>query len=318
VPLHQAALLLFVGSILAASPQPPPSRRGQSPPAVRINVKIPDTMKVSVQGSVRVNARLDEAVTVKLAEPSPWWDSNMFSAFIGAVIGALLVMIGQAAGAKLARGKLHRNSLVRLERRCQDYLNEILTNKRLAGDTKRACEKAALFWHLPNPFEVDRSFAVDIFDIDLAKRVTSLNTSIARYNHDLEHLGLAREGLQGAHLAGTLPLDVWKDAMKKQAEHWADIESFLDKADDEVRDIFAREVLLVAQYDSFRATLLRFFGLGKLLTWPLNEERVARERRDLDASREQELEASRKRLAERYGARARPKGDGAPAEPQNK
>ena len=201
---------------------------------------------------------------VKLAEPSPWWDSNTFSAFIGAVVGGLLVMVGQTAGAKLARGKLHRNSLVRLERRCQDYLNEVLTNKRLAGDTKRAAEKAALFWHLPNPFEVDRSFAVDIFDIDLGKRVVSLNTHLARFNHDLEHFGRARESLQGAHLAGTLPLAVWQDAMQKEAPHWGDLEKYLDQVDDEVRDIFAREVLLVAQYDSLRAALLRCGGLAQL------------------------------------------------------
>jgi hypothetical protein len=292
---------VVLGILAVAAVQPAATLRGRpSAPAPIVNALVPDTMKVSVQGAVPVNARIGDVVTVKLAERSPWWESKMLTAFGAALIGGLLVIVSQAAGARLARGKLHRNTLVRLDRLCQDYLNEILSNKRLALDAKKAAEDKALFWHLPHPFKVDPSFAVDIFDRDMVRRVASVNTDLSRYNRDLERLGRARDSLQTAHLAGTLPLPVWEDAMTKEAPRWGAFATHLDALDKSVRDVYVRAVLLVKQYDGFPARLLRFLGLGAVRSWSLNDGAVASMRATFDADRERELEASRKEIAERH------------------
>ena len=91
-----------------------------------------------------------------------------------------------------------------------------------------------------------------IMDLDLVKRVAGLNTDLARYNRDVQHLGRARDSLQTAHLADTLPLPAWQEAMKAEAPHWGDIAKHLDAVDNDVRDVCVRAILLVFQYDSVR------------------------------------------------------------------
>ena len=129
----------------------------------------------------------------------------------------------------------------------------------------------------------------------------SLNTDLTRYNHDLEHLGQARESLQSAYLAVTLPQADWEKAMHMEAPHWDEIAAHLDAVDGMVRDVCVRAVLLVGQYDGRRARLLRFFGLGILRTWPLSSELVAKERQAFDERRNEQLEADKKRLAAVHG-----------------
>ena len=287
------------GVLATCAAAQPVANQGRSAP--RITVTMPDSMSLSVRGPVPVSTHLDGIIKVKNAEPSPWWDSNMFSAFLGALVGGLLAVMSQAAGARLALGLRHRNTLVRLERICHDLLNEIISNKSLAADAKAAAAKAAVFWHLPNRFDVDKSFTMDIIDIDLVNRVGSLNTNLTRYNHDLEHLGQARESLQSAYLAVTLPQADWEKAMHLEAPHWDEIAVHLDAVDGMVRDVCVRAVLLVGQYDGRRARLLRFFGLGVLRTWPLSSELVAKERQAFDERRNEQLKADRKRLAEVHG-----------------
>lgn len=294
--------LVVLAGCLAFATVAAQTTRPRRPPPVSVNVVLPDTVKVSL-GSASVNARIGDTMTVRLADRPPWWDSNAFSAFGGAVIGGLLVIIGEASRARLKRGNVHRSSLARLERMCHDYLNQIITNKRLAGDAQKAGEMTAVFWHLPNPFEIDRSFTLDIIDLDMNKRVAGLNTDLLRYNNDIAHLSRAHDALQTSHLGGTLPLAFWQEAIKAHAVHWGDIAKHLDAIDGLVRDVCVRSYLLVFQYDSRRASLLRFFGLGVIRTWPLNDELVARESREFDSRRERELEEHRQRLIGLHGPR---------------
>ena len=298
--MHAQSLLcvsLGIFAIAAAQPAAPQQRPAPRPV---VNVLVPDSMKVSIQGAL-------PPVTVRLAERPRWWESNVLTAFGSALLGGFLVIFSQAARDRLARGKLHRNTLVRLDRQCTNYLNEILTNKRLALDAKKAAEETALFWQLPHPFKVDPSFTIDIFDRDLVKRVVGVNTDLSRYNQALEGLSRARYSLQTAHLAGTLPPPVWPDAMEKEAPRWQALATHLGALDGNVRDVYVRAVLLVGQYDGFRAGLLRFFGLGVVRSWSLRDEAVAKARRTFDAMREAELEASRQEIAERHGIAPRPR-----------
>jgi len=261
-------VLLSVCSVcapLVAQTAPRPLR-----PPISATFKVPDSMRVSL-GNTPINARIPDAVTVKLADRPPWWESNTFSAFGGALLGGLLVIIGEAARARLRRGGQHRTSLARLERVCVDYLNEILTNRRLARDAFMASAATALYWHLPNPFEIDRSFATDIMDLDTNKLTAAMNTDLLRYNYDIAKLGRARDALQTAHLADTLPLPVWQEAMRLEAPKWQRIATHLGIVDDLVRDVQVRAVLLVYQYDSrrvapalFRARHLSHLVVGRI------------------------------------------------------
>ena len=110
VPLALAWLVVYA-SVAAAqsSAQPKPSR-----PATPINVTLPDTMKVSLPGPVRVNASAREPLIVELAgvkmPGQPWWESNWASAVLSALVVILAVFVAQrlkdAADDRRAKARL--------------------------------------------------------------------------------------------------------------------------------------------------------------------------------------------------------------------
>lgn len=220
--------------------------------------------------------------------PQAWWDTNTFSALAGAIIGGLLVVVAEAARARLARGTLHRTSLVRLERACAAYLKEVTLNMGYALMAENAAGRATLFWKLPHPFEIETSFAVDIFDLDMNKRVASVNNNFMRYNRTVDHLRRVRESLQAAQLGGTLDPEVWVHATRQEGPQWAALQVFLSRLDDSIRDLKVRAVLMVEQYDSLPAQVMRCFGLGLVRSWPLREAVIEAARQELNAAREVE------------------------------
>ena len=217
------------------------------------------------------------------------------AAFFGAFFAFLFTRVGEWLAAKLARGKVHRNALVRLDRLTTDYLNDIITNRRLAEDSQKATASAHLYWKFPHAFEVDRSYAIEVFDIDMTMLIVGMNTNLRRYNHDVEDLRRAHNDLQRAHLDGTLPLDAWTDTMGRMAPHWGELAGFLDNVKDEVCNIKVQAYLLVRQYDSRRARWLRCLGI--VSSWPLDPKVVEAERKRFDEERAKLLEESRVKQA---------------------
>lgn len=215
----------------------------------------------------------------------------MTSAFFGACFAFLFTQLSAWLSDRWARGKVHRNALVRLERIGIDYLNEIITNRRLAAESAATTARASLYWRFPHTFEVDRNFSIELLDLDMAISIAKLNTDLRRYNHDVETLCRAHADLQHAHLGQTLPLGDWQEAMGRMAPHWGEFEDFFGALDDSIRDILVRARLLVAQYDGGQAQRLRW--VGQVKTWPLEPQAVQAERKSFDRDRIQQLAESR-------------------------
>lgn len=233
----------------------------------------------------------------------PW--ALLASAFFGGSFAFLFARIGEWLTARLARGKVHRNALVRLERLTTDYLNAIITNKRLASDSEAATRSAHLYWKFPHTFEIDRSYAVDVFDVEMSNLIVGMTTDLGRYNNDVEDLRRAHADLQHAHLGRTLPAEEWKEASSRMAPHWGQFVGILDKMDGDIRNILVRAVLLVNQYDSRRARWLRVIGIVR--SWPLDAKQVERARKRFDADRARLLaESARERAALRAASGAGP------------
>ena len=279
----------------------------QGPPAPRSSVAIANTIGVPVHRTVPPNTRIDGIVTVRNAEPTPWWDSGFFSGLLGAVVGAVIggifLLLGQAAEARRKRWQRHRESLARLERRCVDYLNQIISEKRLAAQASAAAEAKAVSWRFPHVFAVEPSFTVDIMDLDMNVRVAILNTEFALYNRDVEDLVRCRQGLQPLFLEGKIPDDLWRQVMATEAAVWKDMGPHLEAVDELVRDLKVRAVILVEQFDSEPSARRRFFGLGKMKTEPLSNEAVHHARQEFEAERERHLKANRELLNKRHGVR---------------
>ena len=228
--------------------------------------------------------------TTALSTAASLWPI-LASAFFGAFFAFLFTRVGEWLSAKLARGKVHRNALVRLERVTQEYLNEIITNRRLAADSQRATANGHLYWKFPHLFSVDRSFLVDVLDIDMVQRIMGMNIHLSRYNHDVEDLRRTHDDLQKVHLGGNLPIDVWNETMQRESPHWGDLAVFQDDLETEVAEICVRAILLVQQYDCRAAQLQRLWG--HVTTWPLADDAVRAERRDFEERRSRLLAASR-------------------------
>lgn len=219
----------------------------------------------------------------------------MASAFFGAFFAFIFTQISKWLSERRARGKAHRDALVRLERVTTDFLNDLITNRRLAAESAAATTRASLYWRFPHTFEVDRSFSMELVDLDMTIRVAKLNTDLRRYNNDVDVLSRAHADLQHARLSQTLPLGDWEEAMKRMAPHWAEFETFFAALDDSIRDTLIRARLLVAQFDGLRARRLR--SLGRVKTWPLDPLAVRAERLVFDREREEQLAQSRARVA---------------------
>lgn len=303
LPAVLALLAVLAASAIAQSSSGPV---GQPPATVSVNV--PDTMRVSVQGPV--NARIGDALTVKVdggRMPSePWWASNVVVAFGAAVLGAVVGYASVLAKANLDIGATHRRALARMERLAVAHLNDLISNRNRITDLQGAAEKGELFWSSPHPMIVDPVFTMEVFDLDLAIKVSGLNTDISRYNRNLEARNRAHFGFLEALLAGDLSEAVWLAATRRMAPSWSVVTAHLDAIDKDVREIKARCVLLVRQYDSRKANLRRFFGFGNIRSWPLHPECVEEEIRKYDEERKQELERDREKLARRHGIEDRP------------
>lgn len=225
------------------------------------------------------------------------------SAFFGAFFAFLFARYGDWLSGRVARGKVHRTALVRLERVLIDYLNDIITNRKLAFASQKATAAGHLYWKFPHTFEVDKSYTMEVFDIEMTKLIVGLNTNLRRYNYDVEDLRRAHSDLQQAHLGQTLPIDDWKEAMGRMAPHWGELAGFLDDAEDEVCNVKVCAYLFVKQYDSTRAAWLRWFGI--LRSWPLDPKEVEQERKKEDETRKQQLaESAVKQAAARDRAQA--------------
>lgn len=225
----------------------------------------------------------------------------LVSAFFGAFFAFLFTRLGGWLTGKLARGKEHKRALARTERLCQDYLNDIITNKKLTGRAVEALAAGVPYWQFPHPFAIDQSLTMEIIDLDMATRVASVNTRLRRFNRNVEDFRRAHDDLQKAMLAQSIPGDVWAAASQRAAPLWSEFVPFLDHLDNEVRDLCTRAVLLVRQYESRRARLLRAVGI--LRCWRLREAEVAQARKQFDEEREKLLAASRERMAQaRSGA----------------
>jgi hypothetical protein len=82
-----------------------------------------------------------EMVALKLAD-RPWWESSLIGALLGVLLGSLVTGVVtlrlQVAAEARARAGQHRDSLARLERRCIDYLNQIISNRNRAHEAQSA------------------------------------------------------------------------------------------------------------------------------------------------------------------------------------
>ena len=104
------------------------------------------------------------------------------SAFFGAFFAFLFTRIGEWLTGKRARGEEHKRALVRVERLCQDYLNDIITNKNLTGRAVDALTAGVPYWQFPHPFTIDQGLTVEIIDLRMVERVASVNTMLRRFN----------------------------------------------------------------------------------------------------------------------------------------
>ena len=86
-------ILLTCFGTFAVGQAPAPRNRPRAGVPV-VNVTIPETMKVSVQRTVPVEARIGE-VTIKKMPPEPLWESNLATALGSAVVAILVVFLAQ-------------------------------------------------------------------------------------------------------------------------------------------------------------------------------------------------------------------------------
>jgi len=260
-----------------------------------------------------LSAALSKAAATKpSADVSAAIASAFFGAFAGALFGFFSKLVWEFLSGRWARGKLHRNACARLEHLCVNYLNEINVNLRLAGEARRAAGLTALRWQAPEPFQVDRSYGIDVLSLDLTARIAAVMTDMSRYNGDLRNIAAGHEGLQSALLAQQITPELWQQACADQERVWGVIQEKLQHLDDLVRDLKVRAQLFVQQYESPRARRHRRYG--KILVWDLKKEDVDPERAAFESRWRNEIERHRAELSAR-GVVAAPLATPPPAPP---
>jgi hypothetical protein len=134
----------------------------------------------------------------------------------------------------------------------------------------------------------------EILDLELNILVTEVNTIMFRFNHAVQRHQRAHDDMQRTFLDRKLPDQVWERYCEASIANWVDLVRYLDELDGKIREVKARAVLLVRQYDSPGDRRRRSNGLGKWRPIALDKKSVAAELAAYKVDRAKELDQSQK------------------------